>query len=50
MSRHFDPLVDRFIAVLQKALPGCPAQEVYWGDEFLTGAGRKTAKHRQRAA
>ncbi len=38
MTRHFDPLVERFIAVLREALPGCPAREVYWGYQFLTGA------------
>src|SRR5208282_3003316 len=32
------PLVDKFIAVLREALPGCPAREVYWGYQFLTGA------------
>ncbi len=38
MSRHFDPLVDKFIAVLREALPGCPPREIYWGYQFLTGA------------
>jgi AcrR family transcriptional regulator len=38
MTRHFDPLVDRFIAVLREALPACPPREVYWGYQFLTGA------------
>src|SRR6202795_1825412 len=38
MTRHFDPLVEKFIPVLQEALPGCPAREVYWGYQFLTGA------------
>jgi AcrR family transcriptional regulator len=38
MTQHFDPLVEKFIAVLQDALPGCPAREVYWGYQFLTGA------------
>jgi AcrR family transcriptional regulator len=38
MTRHFDPLVDRFIAVLREALPGCPPREIYWGYQFLTGA------------
>lgn len=38
MTRHFDPLVDKFIAVLREALPGCSAREVYWGYQFLTGA------------
>ena len=38
MTRHFDPLVDRFIAVLREALPDCPLSEIYWGYQFLTGA------------
>jgi AcrR family transcriptional regulator len=38
MTQHFDPLVEKFIAVLQEALPGCPPREVYWGYQFLTGA------------
>jgi AcrR family transcriptional regulator len=38
MTQHFDPLVEKFIAVLRDALPGCSAREVYWGYQFLTGA------------
>src|SRR6202050_5540845 len=38
MTRHFDPCVDKFIAVLREALPGCPPREIYWGYQFLTGA------------
>ena len=38
MTRHFDPLVGRFIAVLRVALPRCPPRESYWGYQFLTGA------------
>jgi AcrR family transcriptional regulator len=38
MTRHFDPLVDRFIAVLREALPQCPPREIYWGYQFFTGA------------
>jgi AcrR family transcriptional regulator len=38
MTRHFDPLVDRFIAVMREALPSCPPREIYWGYQFLTGA------------
>ena len=38
MTRHFDPLVERFIAVLREALPECPPREIYWGYQFLTGA------------
>ena len=38
MTQHFDPLVEKFIAVLREALPGCSAREIYWGYQFLTGA------------
>ena len=38
MTQYFDPLVEKFIAVLREALPGCPPREVYWGYQFLTGA------------
>ena len=38
MTRHFDPLVERLIAVLREALPRCPPREIYWGYQFLTGA------------
>jgi AcrR family transcriptional regulator len=38
MTQHFDPLVEKFIAVVREALPGCSAREVYWGYQFLTGA------------
>jgi AcrR family transcriptional regulator len=38
MTRHFDPVVERFIAVMREALPGCPPREIYWGYQFLTGA------------
>ncbi len=38
MTEHFDPLVQRFIAVLREALPECSAREVFWGYQFLSGA------------
>jgi AcrR family transcriptional regulator len=38
MTRHFDPLVGRFIAVMREALPRCPPREIYWGYQFLSGA------------
>ncbi len=38
MTEHFDPLVERFIAVLREALPDCDPREIYWGYQFLTGA------------
>jgi AcrR family transcriptional regulator len=38
MTQHFDPLVERLIAVLREAMPECPLREIYWGYQFLTGA------------
>jgi len=38
MTRHFDPVVQKFIAVLQAALPGADPRDVYWSYHFLTGA------------
>jgi AcrR family transcriptional regulator len=38
MTRHFDPVAERFIEVMRTALPRCPAREIYWGYQFLTGA------------
>jgi AcrR family transcriptional regulator len=38
MTQHFDPVVERFIAVMREALPRCPPREIYWGYQFLTGA------------
>jgi AcrR family transcriptional regulator len=38
MDRHFDPVVLRLIGLLKKALPGCAAQDIFWGYHFVTGA------------
>lgn len=38
MTRHFDPVVHKFIEVLTAALPGADLRDVYWGYHFLTGA------------
>jgi AcrR family transcriptional regulator len=38
MTRHFDPVVHKFIEVLQRALPGADPRDIYWGYHFLTGA------------
>lgn len=35
---HFDPLVLRLIGMLQRALPDCPAEDIFWGYHFVTGA------------
>ncbi|MFK7958064.1 MAG: TetR/AcrR family transcriptional regulator [Lysobacterales bacterium] len=38
MTRYFDPLVKRFIEALQRALPDCSEQDLYWSYHFLSGA------------
>ena len=38
MDEHFDPVVLRLIALLQKALPDCSRQDIFWGYHFVTGA------------
>ena len=38
MSRYFDPLVQRFIDALHKALPDCDPADLYWSYHFLSGA------------
>jgi AcrR family transcriptional regulator len=38
MTRNFDPVVHKFIDVLQQALPGADPRDMYWGYHFLTGA------------
>jgi AcrR family transcriptional regulator len=38
MTRHFDPLVQKFIDAIRKALPGCDERDLYWAYHFLSGA------------
>jgi hypothetical protein len=38
MDRHFDPVVLRLIGLLEKALPGCAAADIFWGYHFVSGA------------
>ncbi|HUO95303.1 MAG TPA: TetR family transcriptional regulator [Steroidobacteraceae bacterium] len=38
MTRHFDPVVHKFIDVLKAALPEADLRDIYWGYHFLTGA------------
>lgn len=35
---HFDPVVLRLIGLLQKALPECSREDLFWGYHFVTGA------------
>ena len=38
MDQHFDPVVLRLIDMLERALPGCRREDVFWGYHFVTGA------------
>lgn len=38
MDTHFDPVVLRLIALLKRALPDCPEEDIFWGYHFVTGA------------
>ena len=35
---HFDPVVLRLIDLLEKALPDCSREDLFWGYHFVTGA------------
>jgi AcrR family transcriptional regulator len=38
MDEHFDPVVLRLVAILQRALPGCSKADIFWGYHFVTGS------------
>jgi len=38
MDEQFDPVVLRLIELLEKALPGCAAEDIFWGYHFVTGS------------
>ena len=38
MTRYFDPVVQRFIEAIRRALPDCDDRDVYWAYHFLSGA------------
>lgn len=38
MSRFFNPMVDKFIAALRRALPEADDESLYWGYHCLSGA------------
>ena len=38
MTRHFDPVVHRFIQAIRLALPASDERDVYWAYHFLSGA------------
>jgi AcrR family transcriptional regulator len=38
MTRFFDPVVQRFIEAIRRALPQCDDRDLYWAYHFLSGA------------
>ena len=38
MDKHFDPVVLRLISLLEKALPDCAEEDIFWGYHFVSGA------------
>src|SRR3569623_2574079 len=38
MDTHFDPVVLRLIGLLEKALPNCAEEDIFWGYHYVTGA------------
>jgi len=38
MTKTFDPVVQRFIEAIRRALPDCDARDLYWAYHFLSGA------------
>jgi AcrR family transcriptional regulator len=38
MTRHFDPVVQKFIDAIRLALPGRDDRDIYWAYHFLSGA------------
>lgn len=38
MDKHFDPVVLRLIGLLEKAMPDCSREDIFWGYHFVTAA------------
>jgi AcrR family transcriptional regulator len=38
MDVHFDPVVLKLVAVLKRALPDTPEEDIFWSYHFLTGS------------
>lgn len=38
MTRYFDPVIRRMLALMQKVMPNAREQDLYWAYQFLSGA------------
>jgi AcrR family transcriptional regulator len=38
MDVHFDPVVLKLVAILKRALPETPEEDIFWGYHFVTGS------------
>ena len=38
MDVHFDPVVLKLVAILKRALPDTPEEDIFWGYHFVTGS------------
>ena len=38
MDVHFDPVVLKLVAILKRALPATPEEDIFWGSHFVTGS------------
>lgn len=38
MTRHFNPLIKRYIKALERALPESPKENIYWAYHYLSGS------------
>ena len=38
MDVHFDPVVLKLVAILKRALPNTPEEDIFWGYHFVTGS------------
>jgi len=45
MDVHFDPVVLKLVRILKRALPDMPAEDIFWGYHFVTGALMNTLAH-----
>lgn len=38
MDEYFDPVVLKLVSILRRAIPDTPAEDIFWGYHFVTGA------------